>query len=115
MREETLKTVAGILGNGYTCFVDKQTEEVFSAEDISLAEQKSPEYKSFVPLEGKVVFGMMEEFTASVEDFSNQSELMEALTFEQPFSNFKQKVYKINLADDWIAFRTQKIVEILQG
>ena len=38
MREETLKTVAGILGNGYTCFVNKQTEEVFSAENISLAD-----------------------------------------------------------------------------
>ena len=115
MKKETLETVAGILGNGYTCFVNKKTEEVFSAEDISLAEQKSSEYESFVPLESKVVFGLMEEFTASVEDFSNQSELMEALTFEQPFSNFKQKVYKINLADDWIAFRTQKIVKILQG
>jgi hypothetical protein len=115
MKKETFEAVAAILGNGYTCFVNKKTEEVFSAEDISLAEQKSSEYKSFVPFEGKVVFGMMEEFTASVEDFSNQSELMEALTFEQPFSNFKQKVYKINLADDWIAFRTQKIVEILQG
>ena len=115
MREETLKTVAGILGNGYTCFVNKQTEEVFSAENISLAEQKSSEYKSFVPLESKVVFGIMQEFTASVEDFSDQSELMEALTFEQPFSNFKQKVYKIHRADEWIAFRNQQIVELLMG
>ena len=49
------------------------------------------------------------------EDFSNQSELMEALTFEQPFSNFKRKVYQIHLADEWIAFRNQKIVELLMG
>ena len=40
---------------------------------------------------------------------------MEALTFEQPFSNFKQKVYKIHRADEWIAFRNQQIVELLMG
>jgi len=77
--------------------------------------QKSDDYETFVPLESKLVFAMMQAYTASVEDFSDQSELMEALTFEQPFSNFKQKVYKIHRADEWIAFRNQQIVELLMG
>lgn len=115
MKKETFEAIAAIIGNGYTCFVNKKTEEVFSAEDISLAEQKSDDYETFVPLESKLVFGMMQAYTASVEDFSDQSELMEALTFEQPFSNFKQKVYKIHRADEWIAFRNQQIVELLMG
>ena len=51
MKKETFDAIACILGNGYTCFVNKKTEEVFSAEAISLAEQKSTDYQAFEPLE----------------------------------------------------------------
>jgi len=115
MSPKTLEAIATILGNGYTCFVHREREEVFSAADLTLEEQKSAEYKCFIPLESKVMFNMMEAYTASIEDFEQQSALMEALTFEQPFSNFKKKVYQFHLADGWIAYRTQKIIETLQS
>jgi len=113
MKIDTLQAIAHILGNGYKCFVNLETEEVFSAEDLPLAQQKSIKFKSYVPLEGKLTFAMMEEFTAQVDDFGDQSALMETLTFEQPFYNFKKKVYQLRLADDWITFRTQKIINHL--
>lgn len=114
MKRETLESVAGILGNGYKCYVNKSTEEVFSAADLNLEQQKSVDFQEFIPIEGPIVFGMMEQFTASVEDFEKQSQLMEALMYDQPFTTFKRKTYDVNLANEWIAYRMDKIVEILE-
>ena len=114
MKEETLLEVAGILGNGYKCYVKLADESIHTVESISLAEKQSNEYKEFVPLESVVTFGIMERYTASVSDFEKQSELMEALTFEQPFQNFKRNVYKIGLADEWLAYRAAEIAKVLK-
>jgi hypothetical protein len=115
LNKETLAADAAILGNGYKCYANENTGEVFSAEDITLEERNAGNFKEFVPLEGPITFGIMEQYCASVEDFGKQSELMETLMYEQPFQNFKRKVYAIDLADDWIAFRIEKIVEILSA
>lgn len=111
--KETLAAVAAILGNGYKCYANKENGEVFASEDISVEERKKGDFEEFVPLEGPVTFGIMEKYCAVVEDFGKQSELMETLLYEQPFQNFKRKVYAIGLADEWIAFRTDRIVEEL--
>jgi hypothetical protein len=55
----------------------------------------------------------MERYTAGVADFEKQSELMEALTFDQPFLNFKRKVYAIGLADEWLPYRADAIAKLL--
>ena len=115
MKKETLAAVAAILGDGYKCYASESTGEVYAAEDINLEDRKAGDYKEFVPLEGPVTFGIMEQYCAVVEDFGKQSELMETLMYEQPFQNFKRKVYAIGLADEWIAFRIEKIVEILSA
>lgn len=113
MKKETLHAVAEILGNGYKCYVNKATEEVRSAADISLEDQKSDAYQEFVPLEGEIVFGIMQDYISSIEDFEKQSELLEAISFEQPFKSFKTMVYKVGLADEWITYRIKRIVETL--
>jgi len=59
------------------------------------------------------MFKIMENYCTTVEDFGKQSELMEAMQYEQPFQSFKRKVYAIGLADEWIAFRIKRIVAIL--
>ncbi|MGB0851009.1 MAG: hypothetical protein ACPGTP_07170 [Bacteroidia bacterium] len=115
LSKETLLAVAAILGNGYKCYANKNTGEVFASEDITLEDRKTGDFQEFVPLEGPVTFGIMEQYCASVEDFEKQSDLMETLLYEQPFQNFKRKVYAIGLADEWITFRSEKIVEILSA
>jgi len=114
LNKETLTAVAAILGNGYKCYASESTGEVFAAEDINLEDRKAGNFKEFVPLDGPITFGIMEHYCALVEDFGKQSELMEAMMYEQPFLTFKRKVYAIGLADEWIAYRTSKIVEILE-
>ena len=105
MKHDTLLEVAEILGNGYKCYVKLADESVHTADTVSLEDQKSDAYQELVPLEGEVTFGIMERYTASVSDFGKQSELMEALSFDQPFLNFKRKLYAIGLADAWLPFR----------
>lgn len=113
MKKETLQTVATILGNGYKCFVNTTTEEVYEVEQFTTELKAEIKYKEYVPLEGTIFFNLMKEYCATVEDFDYQSQLMETLLYEQPFQHFKRKVYALGLADEWIAYRTQKIVEIL--
>ena len=113
LKQDTLTAVAAILGNGYKCYVNLANEEVFSSEDISLEARKAGDFKEFIPLEGPEMFKLMEAYCASVEDFGNQSELMECLMYEQPFQSFKKKVYALHIADDWIAYRTEKIASML--
>ena len=112
-KKETLEAVAAIIGDGYKCYASEATGEVLKAEEINLEARKEGNFKEYVPLEGPITFKMMEEYVASVEDFGKQSELLETLLYEQPFQTFKRKVYAIGLADEWIAFRTQKIVAII--
>ncbi|PCJ66709.1 MAG: hypothetical protein COA58_04420 [Bacteroidetes bacterium] len=114
MKKETLAAVAAILGNGYKCYASESTGEVFAAEDINLEDRKAGNFEEFIPLEGPITFKIMEQYCASVEDFGKQSELMETLMYELPFQNFKRKVYAIGLADEWIAYRIEKIVAILE-
>jgi hypothetical protein len=113
LKKETLEAVAAIIGDGYKCYASEQTGEVLKAEEINLEARKEGNFKEYVPLEGPITFKLMEEYVASVEDFGKQSELMETLMYEQPFQTFKRKVYAIGLADEWIAFRIQKIVAII--
>lgn len=114
MKKETLNAVADILGNGYKCYVNMATEEVFSAENIDVETRKSTKHQEFVPLEGTITFGIMQDFVATIDDFEHQSELMEALSYDQPFLTFKRKVYALHLADSWIAYRTERIVALLE-
>ncbi len=114
MKEETLNAIAEILGNGYKCYVHKASEEVHSAADLSLEEQKSADYQEYLPLDGPVVFGFMQDFIQGTEDFEKQSELMEAISFENPFKSFKTRVYQVGLADEWIAYRTERIVAVIK-
>ena len=113
MKKETLHAVAAIIGNGYKCYASEATGEVLKAEEINLEDRKEGNFKEYVPLEGPITFKIMEEYVSIVEDFGKQSELMEALLYDQPFQNFKRKVYAIGLADEWIAFRTDKIVALI--
>ncbi len=113
MKHDTLLEVAEILGNGYKCYVKLADESVHTADTVSLEDQKSDAYQEFVPLEGEVTFGIMERYTASVSDFEKQSELIEALSFDQPFLNFKRKAYAIGLADEWLPYRAEAIAKIL--
>ena len=113
MKHNTLLEVAEILGNGYKCYVKLADETVHTVNMIDLEKKQSDDYQEFVPLEGEVTFGIMERYTAGVVDFEKQSELMEALTFEQPFQNFKRKVYNIGLADEWLVYRAEAIAKLL--
>ena len=114
MKKETLTAIADIIGNGYKCYASDTSEEVFTAEDINLEDRKAGNFKEYVPLDGAVTFGIMKDYCATVTDFGKQSELMETLLYEQPFQSFKRKVYAIHLADEWLIYRTQKIVELLE-
>ena len=113
MKKETLQAVADILGNGYKCYVNTTTEEVQTAENVSLEDQQSHNYKEYVPLEGPVIFGFMQDYVKSVEDFEKQSELLGAISFDNPFESFKTAVYSTGLADDWIAYRIARIMEVI--
>lgn len=115
MKIETLNAVAEILGNGYKCYVHSLTEEVFSAENIDVETRKKDDYQEFVPLEGSVTFGIMKDYVSAVDNFEHQSELMEALSYDQPFLTFKRKVYALHIADSWIAYRNQHIVHMLEN
>jgi len=114
LKEETLQKVAEILGNGYKCYVNKSTEEVLTAEKVSLEDQQRDNYREYLPLEGPLTFGFMQDFVNGIEDFEKQSELLESISFEQPFKNFKTKIYNIGMADEWIAYRIQRIVELIK-
>lgn len=114
MNTKTLTEVAAILGNGYKCYANNATGEVSAADEISLEDRKAGDYTEYSPLAGPDMFKIMEEYCTKVEDFEKQSELMEAMMFDSPFQSFKRKVYAIGLADEWIAFRTAKIVETLK-
>lgn len=113
MKKETLQAVADILGNGYKCYVSTATEEVFTAENVKLEDQQSDAYIAYVPLEGPVIFGIMQDYIKGVADFEKQSELLESISFDNPFKNFKTRVYSTGLADEWIAYRTERIVALL--
>ncbi len=113
MNQETLNQIAGILGNGYKCFVDIKTEEVYEVEQFTSELKSSIEYKEYVPLEGPEFFKIMESYCSQVEDFDHQSQLMETLLYDQPFQSFKRKVYDLRIADDWIAYRTKSIADII--
>ena len=111
LKQETLHAIADILGNGYKCYVNNSTQEVLTAENVSLEDQKSGDYTEYVPLEGPVMFGFMQDYIQNVDDFEKQSELLEAISFEHPFKNFKTRIYSTGLADEWIAYRTEKIAK----
>jgi len=113
LNKDVLKEVAKTIGNGYKCYVNTASGEVFAADEIDLDTRQGSDFQEFVPLEGPLFFKLMEDFVATIEDFEKQSDLMETLMYEQPFQNFKRKVYAIHLADEWIEYRTKKIVEIL--
>ena len=114
MKKETLEAVAEILGNGYKCYVNKKTEEVHTADNVSLEDQQASDYQEYLPLEGPITFGFMQDYINSVEDFEKQSELLEAISFDNPFKNFKNAVYSTGLADEWIAYRIERIVEVIK-
>lgn len=111
--KNSLHHVAEILGNGYKCYLNKESGEVFQADAISIEDRGAEHYLEYNPLESKIIFGFMQDFCAQVEDFGKQSELMEALLYNQPFQSFKNKTYNLGLADDWIAYRTERIVEVI--
>ncbi len=114
MKEETQQAIATIVGNGYKCYVHKTTAQVFTAEDISLEDQKSDTYAEYVPLDAVFTFRFMQNFIQTVDDFEKQSELLEAISFESPFKSFKTKVYNVGLGDEWLAYRTRCIIELLE-
>ena len=113
MNTNTLTEVAEILGNGYKCYADKNTGKVYAADQITLDERDAGDFTEYSPLEGPDMFKIMENYCTKVEDFGKQSELMEAMMYDQPFQSFKRKVYAIGLADEWIAFRIQRIIILL--
>ena len=113
MKKSTLQAVADLLGNGYKCYVNNTTEEVRTSENVPLEDQHSDRYKEYVPLEGPIIFGFMQDYIKGVGDFEKQSELLEAISFDNPFKSFKTAVYSTGLADEWIAYRLERIVEII--
>ena len=113
MKDTMLHNVAEILGNGYKCYANTESGEVYAVDEITVEQREHPSIKEYVPLEGPVFYELMKKYCAQVEDFEKQSELMEAMLYEQPFQNFKRKVYALHIADDWIAYRTKAIVEML--
>lgn len=113
MNDNMLYKIAEILGNGYKCYAKTTTGEVFSVEGITAEQRGSADIKEFVPLEGPAFFKIMKNYCSQLDDFEKQSELMETLLYDQPFLNFKRKTYSLNLADDWIAYRTNAIVDLL--
>lgn len=114
VKEETQQAIAAIVGNGYKCYAHKTTEQVFTADDISLEHQKSDTYAEYVPLDASFTFGFMQSFVQTVDDFEKQSELLEAISFESPFKNFKTKVYSLGLGDEWLAYRAICIIDVLK-
>jgi len=114
MKKEFLEEVAEILGNGYKCYLNLDTHEVSSAEDVSLEIRQSGNFREYVPLEGEEMFRIMQAYCSDVNDFEKQSELMECLIYEQPFQNFKRKVYALHIADEWLVYRKEAIVKILK-
>ncbi len=114
MKKETLTSIADILGNGYKCYLNTATEEVFAADQIDVETRNGSHFKEYVPLDATLFFTLMQNFIQTVDDFEKQSELMEAIGYEQPFQSFKRKVYAQHLADDWIAYRSARIVDMLE-
>jgi hypothetical protein len=113
VKQETNIAIAEIVGNGYKCFVNTSTGEVFSAEHIDIEARKANNFKEYSPLSSKVFFALMQDYIETIDDFEHQSELMEALSFEQPFQTFKRKVYALHLADQWLTYRNERIVQML--
>jgi hypothetical protein len=113
LNKETLLKVAAILGDGYSCFANAETGEVFTADEIDLEARKADHIKEFTPIDSTTTFAIMQDYTATVDDFEKQSELMEILLYDQPFLNFKRKVYAVNLAEEWLAYRAERIATLL--
>ncbi len=127
INEKQIAEVAEELVKGKRCYIHNATKDIICVlnksdneldEDDTLANAKVQSdvanYKEILPPSSTLVFKMMESFTASVEDFEKQSDLMETLSFEQPFANFRTKVFRLKLEKEWNAFRAIQFNEVVK-
>lgn len=127
INEKQIAEVANELVKGKRCYLHNSTNEiicVMNKSDAELDEQDVlsnakvqadlASYKEILPPSSTLVFKMMESFTASVEDFEQQSELMEVLSFEQPFANFRTKVFRLKMEKEWHEFRTPEFIQVVK-
>ena len=127
INETQIAEIAEELVKGKRCYIHNSTSEiicVINKSDAELDEQDTisnakvqadlENYKEVLPPSSTLVFKMMESFTATVEDFENQSELMQILSFEQPFANFRTKVFRLNLEKDWSTFRIPEFIQVVK-
>jgi hypothetical protein len=106
---EIKKEIVEILQRGRKCYWDKESNSVVEIGD----EDEFPKEEgklAISPPESVFVFKLMEGYTAQLEDFEKQSELMESLSFGQPFANFRERVFRLRLNDDWHQFREAKFL-----
>ncbi len=107
--DNKLKEVAELLIKGEKCYIDNATNQVYTdgnlGENTNVIEIKAPNSTQS--------FKMMEAFANSIEDFEQQSELYEALQYEQPFANFRQKVFQLRIHENWNKYRLEKLVEFI--
>lgn len=96
MNQDLLK----VLLNGRRCYINDANEVV------ALIDQPAPEgVKVYDPPTSTEVYHMMQDFIGQVDDFEQQSELMEAITFEQPFATFRQATNRLRISDRWNEFQ----------
>ncbi|MBT8327399.1 MAG: hypothetical protein KJP21_06730 [Bacteroidia bacterium] len=127
INEKQIAEVAEELTKGKRCYIHNSSNEIIcllNKSDDELGEEDAKlnahvqasleDYKEVLPPSSTLVFKMMDAFTASIEDFEKQSELMQALSFEQPFANFRTKVFRLKMEQEWNDFRLPKFIEVVK-
>lgn len=127
INDKQIAAIAAELEVGKRCYVHLETGDVVSIfnkpdnelddddqRNLDLVNSHPKAYKEFLPPSSTLVYKMMEQFTAAVEDFEKQSELMQTLSYEQPFANFRTKVYRLQLEKEWHLFRSKEFAEVVK-
>jgi hypothetical protein len=127
---ELVHKIADNIDCGHVCFVNPVTYEMedvpktlvddpheyriltgISGKDLDLDYDKWEKYIKVEPPKSSESFGIMESFTAEVDDKNLKKQLIYALNNRTPFAHFKNKIDDSSYREQWFLFRQQKLEE----
>ncbi|ERM82236.1 hypothetical protein P872_18815 [Rhodonellum psychrophilum GCM71 = DSM 17998] len=130
--EEQIKEIAENLDLGMRCFYHLKTGEIEATPDFLegewIGQDTEPwqetldkldgnwgDYFEFEKMTAHERFGMMTDFSETVEDPNLQDRLFKALNKSKPFRNFKSEIDNSGeYRQKWFAYKNQRLIEFVK-
>jgi len=125
--QEQIKEIAEFLDIGMRCFYNKISGKILTCPDFNrnydadqeiwaeIIEEIDNNYMDlveFLAMESYDSFGVMEDFTETIDDVGLRSKLIYALSHRKPFQNFKWHIDNSgNYRQMWFDFKNERYIE----